>query len=206
MNRIYLVLCYLLLLMTCNAQEKVQQQIVGGPCEGCEAVFEYGNRSLYSSDTLPDFEYTNPKLKLHGTVFQHDGKTPAANVLIYVYHTNQDGLYKAKENATGWGKTHGYLRGWVRTDQFGQYTFYTFRPAAYPSGTDPEHIHMTVKESTRNEYYIDSVVFDDDKLLSKKERSLLPNRGGSGIVQPVLQKGIYHIKRDIILGLNIPAY
>ncbi len=100
-------------------------------------------------------------------------------MIIYIYHTNRKGLYEKKGDEKGWGKRHGYIRGWVKTDTKGKYTFFTFRPAAYPNSEEPEHIHITVKESDKNEYYIDAFVFDDDPLLTTSERNELDNRGGS---------------------------
>jgi len=183
-----------------------QTQLIGGPCEGCEAVFEYGSKKLTAIDTLPHFEQTEPKLKLTGTVFERDGRTPAENVIIYIYQTNRAGLYVSQINAKGWGRRHGAIRGWVKTDKAGQYTFYTFRPAAYPTGSETEHIHLTIKEPNRKEYYMDEFVFDDDPLLTSKERNKLENRGGSGIVKPIKEDQIFTARRDIILGLNIPNY
>ncbi len=58
----------------------------------------------------------------------------------------------------------------------------------------------------KNEYYIDSIVFDDDPMLTQNERNKLDDRGGSGIVKPTLKDGILIVNRDIILGLNIPDY
>ncbi|WP_456458343.1 dioxygenase family protein [Reichenbachiella sp.] len=182
------------------------EKIVGGSCEGCEAVFEFGKKKLLAIDTLPDFEKTEPKLKLTGTVFEKDGKTPVENVILYIYQTDRNGIYASKGNEKGWAKRHGYIRGWIKTDKSGMYAFYTFRPVSYPSGTEPEHIHITVKELNKNEYYIDEFVFDDDPMLTQKERDELENRGGSGIVQPRLKDGILTANRDIILGLNIPNY
>ena len=77
---------------------------VGGSCEGCEAIFEYGSKVLAAVDTLPDFNETGPKIKVTGTVYRNDGKTPARDVIIYVYHTNQQGIYAAKGGETGWAK------------------------------------------------------------------------------------------------------
>ena len=201
----------LILLMTvssCYSQNKKTEaeKIVGGPCEGCEAIFEYGNKKLTPTDTLPNFYQTEPKLRLTGTVFGKDGKTPAENVILYIYHTNRDGIYPTNGNEKGWATKHGFLRGWVKTDKTGKYSVLTFRPSAYPSGIESEHIHFTVKEPYKNEYYIDSIVFDDDPMLTQKERNKLDDRGGSGIVKPTLKDGILIVNRDIILGLNIPDY
>jgi len=34
---------------------ELNAKLVGGPCEGCEAVFEYGHKKLFSIDTFPSF-------------------------------------------------------------------------------------------------------------------------------------------------------
>jgi protocatechuate 3,4-dioxygenase beta subunit len=208
MRTIINILILSLTITSCQSQTRKtdSNKIVGGPCEGCEAIFEYGKQILTSIDTLPDFEINEPKLRLTGTVFEKDGKTPADNVILYIYQTDRNGIYATKGNEKGWAKRHGYIRGWIKTDNTGKYTFYTFRPAAYPNGIEPEHMHITVKEPNKNEYYIDEFVFDDDPMLTQKERNELDNRGGSGIVQPILEDGILNVKRDIILGLNIPNY
>ena len=202
------ILIILLSLSSCQSQTKKTDlnKIVGGPCEGCEAIFEYGNKTLKKTDTLPDFKQTEPKLKLTGTVFKKDGKTPAENIILYIYQTDRNGIYATKGNEKGWAKRHGFIRGWIKTDKTGKYNFYTFRPSAYPNGIEPEHIHITVKEPNKNEYYIDEFVFDDDPMLTQKERNELGNRGGSGITKPVLKGNILTVNRNIILGLNIPNY
>lgn len=199
----------LLLLLTINLFTSCQAQTnkeVGGPCEGCEAIYEYGPKILTAVDTLPGFQQNAPKLKISGTVFKKDGKTPAKNVIIYIYHTNREGLYKAVNPKTIWAKRHGNTRGWVKTGSNGQYTFYTYRPAAYPDNSEPEHIHITIKEPEKKEYYLDEYLFNDDPLLTPKRKSRLPNRGGSGIVNPKVENGILTIKRNLILGKNIPHY
>lgn len=179
---------------------------VGGPCEGCEAIYEYGNRLLSPVDTLPDFAAAAERLLLRGTVWQRDGQTPAAGVILYIYHTNRAGVYPISADARGWARRHGYLRGWVKTDADGRYAFYTFRPGAYPGRSEPQHIHITVKEADKNEYYIDEYVFADDPLLTPAHRQRLEDRGGSGIVRLQAAGGLLIARRDIILGLNIPDY
>lgn len=186
----------------CHAQHKK----VGGPCEGCEAIYEYGNKKLSPLDTLPKFEQNTPQLKITGKVFKADGKTPAKNVIIYIYHTNRKGIYEQKGGEKGWAKRHGFIRGWIKTGVDGRYTFYTFRPASYPDRSEPEHIHITIKEPNLNEYYLDEYLFEDDPLLSPSIGKKQPNRGGSGIVKPVLKNGMLTIERNIILGKNIPNY
>lgn len=205
-NNIYLI-GFLLILFSCQSQtERKTDQLVGGPCEGCEAIHEYGSKILSAIDTLPKYQDTEPKLKISGTVFQQDGKTPAEDIILYIYQTNRKGIYEKRGDEKGWAKRHGFIRGWVKTGKDGNYTFYTFRPGAYPGRNEPEHIHLTVKEPARNEYYLDDYVFEDDPLLTKSEREKLRNRGGSGLVMPTLANNILTVKRDIILGHNIPNY
>lgn len=205
MQRSFISLLLGLVLLNCSGQESAAQ-LIGGPCQGCEAIYEYGNRTLTSIDTLPDFNHSHPKLKITGTVYQKDGNTPAENIILYIYHTNLEGIYPKKGNEKGWAQTHGYIRGWVKTGKDGRYTFYTFRPAPYPVITEPEHIHIIVKEPNKNEYYIDNYIFADAPLLTDSFRKKLRNRGGSGIVQAIRQEDLLVIKRDLILGLNIPNY
>lgn len=194
--------------ISCQSQTKrnVFSEIVGGPCEGCEAILEYGSKKLIATDTLPGYIENKHKIKLTGIVLKKDGKTPVKNVIIYIYHTNRQGIYETKGNEKGWAKRHGFIRGWVKTDNQGKYTFYTFRPAAYPNGLESEHIHMTVKEPNKSEYYIDSVVFNDDPKLTNSKKQNLKNRAGSGIVDLKIENEILTAKRNIILGLNIPNY
>jgi len=190
------------LCISCNGQTKK----VGGPCEGCEAIYEYGDKKLSSIDTLPLFSTTEPKLKISGRVFQKDGKTPASDVILYIYQTDRRGIYPKLGDEKGWARRHGFIRGWVKTDAQGKYAFFTFRPAAYPDGTEAEHIHLTVKEPGKNEYYLDDFLFEDDPKLSLAKRQKLENRGGSGILKLMSGGEILEAKRDIILGLNIPDY
>jgi protocatechuate 3,4-dioxygenase beta subunit len=140
------------------------------------------------------------KLVVSGTVVRADGTTPAAGVVLYLYHTNREGVYPRRGDETGNARRHGYLRAWLRTDGRGRYRFTTIRPGAYPGRTEPAHIHVTVLEPGRAEDYLDSFVFDDDPLLTPAERSRLKGRGGSGILRLLRgEDGAWHGTRDIVL-------
>ncbi|AHM62721.1 intradiol ring-cleavage dioxygenase domain-containing protein [Flammeovirgaceae bacterium 311] len=205
----FFMLMTICLMTTCQAQDQQEKQKatarIGGPCEGCEAIYEWGDRKLSPLDTLPDFGEQGPKLKLTGTIYKQDGKTPASDVILYIYHTDQQGRYPTRGNEQGWDKRHGYLRGWIKTGADGKYIFYTQKPGAYPERNSPAHIHATVKEPAKGEYYIDDYVFEDDPLLDLADHGSSP-RGGSGIISLRKEGDIWVAERDIILGLNIPAY
>ncbi|MDH4069829.1 MAG: intradiol ring-cleavage dioxygenase [Ignavibacteria bacterium] len=182
-------------------------RLMGGPCEGCEAVFEYGDRTLAPVDTLPDFHDEGPKIRISGTIYRPDGTTPAAGVILYVYHTDQGGIYPRKEGDTGWARRHGYIRGWVKTGKDGRYTFYTLKPGTYPSRNAPAHIHPTILEPDGKYYWITDFYFNDDPLLSGEQRSPRAPRGGTvGVLKLEEENGLLVGYRDIVLGRNVPGY
>ena len=191
-----------------NKQPDQKEIKVGARCEGCEAIYEspVSFDQLNEVDTLPDFNEAGPKIELSGIIYQADGKTPAAEVVLYVYHTDQKGIYPTKGNEKGWGKRHGYLRGWIKTNVNGQYKFYTLVPASYPNSSNPKHIHPTIKEPGKTEYWIDEFVFDDDPLLPDKERNRTNPVGGNGVLKTYMKDGMLRATRHITLGLNVADY
>ena len=197
-----------------NDKKEASNLHVGGSCEGCEAIHEspVPFNSLTDVSWLPDWndkarlpDGQGRKLAINGVVYKVDG-TPAPNVIIYVYHTDQTGVYPTKGEEKGWGKRHGYIRGWMKTNEKGEYKFFTLRPAAYPGRKDPEHIHVTIKEPDKNEYWIDEYLFDDDPLLTDKQRKNCEDRGGSGILKVTDAGNMQKAERNIYLGKNIPDY
>jgi protocatechuate 3,4-dioxygenase beta subunit len=199
----------MIFITSCKGQpQAITERNVGGPCEDCKALLDYKllNLTPKSVDTLPGFSDNEPKIKITGTVLKNDGKTPAENILLYVYHVDRSGLYQPSENPIGWEKRHGQYRGWLKTSKDGKFTFYTFRPASYPGVQEPEHIHIYVKEPNTIPYYIDSCLFESDPLLTEEEKQSQDNRGGSGIIALKKENGILTANRDIILGLKIPDY
>ena len=209
MKNHFLFLLLLISFSACNGQTTEAtntDKIVGGPFENRELTYIGMPKQIPSVDTSKAWTAEGQKLLVTGKVLQRDGKTPAPHVVLYYYHTDKDGLYSAIDDLDKRVLRHGYIRGWVKSDANGNYSIYTIRPGAYPNRTDPAHIHITVKESTINEYWIDSFVFDDDPLLTRAKRKALRNRGGSGILK-LVQKGALQVaEHDIILGLNIPNY
>jgi len=168
-------------------------------CEGCEALHEYVGELSWKASIAGNDE-PGERMTLTGTVYQLDGETPAGNVIVYAYHTNAEGVYPKKGNEKNWEQRHGYLRGWVETDGNGRYLFDTIRPGSYPSRQTPAHIHMTVKEPDRTEYWIEEVVFEDDPLLEPVDRSKKNPRGGPGIIElERTEDGTWKAVRDIVL-------
>lgn len=191
-----------------NANEAPAADIrVGGNCEGCEAIYEcpLPFASLDAVDTLPGFHGPGPKIEISGTVFKSDGKTPAGNIIMYVYHTDQQGIYPKKGDEKGWARRHGYIRGWIKTDEKGSYKFFTLLPASYPDSRNPKHIHLTVKEPGIEAYWLEDFLFEGDPYLAG-ERSDRRPRGGNGVVTLSDDGTLRKARRDIILGLNVAGY
>ena len=181
-------------------------KFVGGPCEGCNAIYEYVNRNLYPVDTLAGFNILENPIKISGVIYKNDAKTPAEGVIVYVYHTNDKGRYPSNESSKVWEQRHGNLRGWIKTDKDGKYTFFTSRPASYPKTSIPQHIHITVKEPDKNEYYLEDFYFDDDPNLTDNNKNRTNSRGGKGVITLKNNGQNMEAIRNIILGLNIPNY
>ncbi len=113
-------------------------------------------------------KHPGPKLEVRGTLTRSDGKTPAAGVILYVHHTDARGLYPAGESATGWTRWHGTLRGWLKTNAQGHYVLKTTRPAPYPGGTEPAHIHVYgVEEGSRSGIMFPDILFAGDRLINQ---------------------------------------
>jgi len=198
-------LCAVLLLAGCQVSAVPpdgREPIVGGPCEGCELVFEGMPETLAARSRIAPAGEPGEPMVLEGTVRRPDG-TPAAGVIVYAYHTDAGGIYP--DAAT----RHGRLRGWAKTDETGAYRFDTVRPGAYPTRTAPQHVHMHVVEPGRATYWIDDVHFTDDPLFDaeRERRSRRTPRGGSGVVEPEHgPDGAWRARRDVVLGRGVPGY
>jgi protocatechuate 3,4-dioxygenase, beta subunit len=183
------------------------KKLVGGGCDGCELMYVGMPTNINATDTSAGWTEKGQKLLVTGTVFKIDGKTPAPDVIIYYWQTDNNGYYSPRNNIDANAKRHGHIRGWVKTDKNGKYALYTIKPAPYPNDNIPAHIHTSIKEpNIENEYYIDEFIFDDDKLLTSEKRKALENRGGSGILRVLLKDNLQIAEHNIILGLHIPNY
>lgn len=179
---------------------------VGGPCDGCEAIYEGMPRELrWQTRIAPEGESGEP-MEISGVVVRSDGKTPAPNVVLYAYHTDASGIYPPVPAATGPARRHGRLRGWMKTDASGRYAFTTIRPAPYPGGGNPAHVHMIVKEPDVNEYWIDDIHFEGDSYLTAEVMKREGKRGGPGLIALTKRDGVWVGQRNIVLGLDVPGY
>ena len=187
-------------LLMCITSISAQEPVIGGPCQGCELVFVDMPVHLKSNSRIAQVGEKGEVLVLSGTVYKQDGM-PAGGIIVYAYQTNAKGSYPKGSTS------HGKLRGWVLTDQKGRYQFETVRPGAYPGRDVLQHIHLHIIEPNKATYYINSVTFDDDPLLTNEHQQKQSCRGGCGESHPERNElGVWHVRHDITLGEGIPKY
>lgn len=213
MRRILEVIPILFLSISCTGQGNNPRTTVSNDFNESPPILYGMPETLTWQDTSASWSLGDQQLLLTGIVYQADGTTPAANVILYYYQTNAEGQYlhvetearSVPKNANG--ATHGFIRGWVETGKDGKYEIYTTRPGGYPSGEEVAHVHIYLTDPYISDtYYIDNFVFDDDPLLTTKRRRAFENRAGNGIVRLVQKENLQIAERDLFLGLNIRDY
>ena len=96
---------------------------VGGPCEGCEAVFQGLPLNLSPEARITPLGETGEPLQISGRVLDANGK-PVRGIVVYAYQTDAEGIYPRAEGFHGQAaQRHGLLRGWAQSDGDGRYRF-----------------------------------------------------------------------------------
>lgn len=123
--------------------------------------------------TIPEPADSGPKLEIKGRVLNSDGRTPVAGAIVYFHHTDGKGVYPrpAGIRSSDWIYWHGSLRGWLKTDGDGSYWLKTTRPAPYPRGRTPAHIHAYGRlPGARNGVSFQEILFAGDPYLAADQR------------------------------------
>lgn len=153
---------------TMNEEPKIAQSDM--PTCGCCLIRDAPANLSHKAALFPD--RTNvERVLIRGIIFESDGKTPAKNAVMYFYHTDETGRYTKRgdepRNSFAWW--HGKQRGWLKTNERGEYEINTVKPAPYPENDEPAHIHAVIKSPVQKHCYsIADFVFQDDKLLTSK--------------------------------------
>ncbi|WP_235296003.1 dioxygenase family protein [Portibacter marinus] len=197
----YYTFFFTLIVMSCQAQQREQEKvIIGGPFENRELCTYLMPETIASVDTSIAWENGQEQLIIQGRILKTDGVTPVPDIVLYYYHTDNNGEYSGETR-------HGNIRGWVKSDEQGRYAIYTAKPGKYPNRRTPMHIHPAIIEPEIGyPYYIDEWVFDNDPHLTSDVRKSMQNRGGSGVLRTRKDNGVEMANHNIILGLNVPGH
>ncbi|CAH8285813.1 protocatechuate 3,4-dioxygenase beta subunit [Mariniflexile fucanivorans] len=164
LTKLSLVVAYISTIFTLNAQEYTSTlENVSVNQKSHNPIYDVSEEQLNNTDTIPDFDIKPNKLKISGTIYQSDGKTPAKDVVLFIYQPDENGDYEIKKDANR--KRYVYHRSWVKTDADGHYTFYTFMPGKYLRSKELKQIHRVIKEPGKAEYDMASFFFNDDPLI-----------------------------------------
>lgn len=160
-------------------------------------IYDYNLDQISSTDSIPDFESKNQKLKITGTIYESDGKTPASGVILYIEHADEDGDFDLRKLDD---KRYTHHRGWIKTDASGQYTFYTFIPGGDRRYNQLQQLFPTVKDGAKEFYNLESFLFDSDPLLTKSCRKKISKKGdASRILKPIKKDGLLVVEKNIVL-------
>jgi protocatechuate 3,4-dioxygenase beta subunit len=179
-------------------------------CLACTGPYEDMPATITSHERIAPASEPGEPLTVTGRVLGPDGQ-PRAGIIVYGYHTDWTGIYPPSDRIRSDASNfHGRLRGWVRSDAQGRYTFDTIWPASYPNSTMPQHIHLHVVEPGCSAYIIDEMLFSDDPMFQRlsttdRERET-PGIGGPGVVTPRKKGKRWEVTRDIHLGEKVPEY
>ena len=206
----FLLFSFLFVSAVCYGQQVKQptDKVIADYCDGCDLMYEGIPllEKINSVTSLCREGEAGTRMNINGIVFKPDGKTPAKDIVLYIYHTDASGLYTPAKDQVN-SKRHGRLRGWAKTNERGQFRINSIRPAAYPRDNIPAHIHIFVKEPGKTLYYIDEVWFDDDTLVTSEMKRKAEQRGGDLLIHLSRNsKKIWIGDLTIILGKNIPNY
>jgi protocatechuate 3,4-dioxygenase beta subunit len=133
------------------------------------------------------------KMRVTGRVFRPDGKTAAAGVILHIHHTDARGVYNDPPGPPR-------LQAWIRTAADGSYRYDTIRPAPYPGGQNPAHVHTQLWGPGVPPQWGTDLQFLDDPLVSQKHRDESRALGTfAWVVQPVERKGVLECVHNIRL-------
>ena len=158
----------------------------------------YRPGALMRSDLIPP-RSKGEVLHLSGTIFRKDGKTPLENVLIEAWQCD--------ENETYDNTSDDYLlRGAVKSDKTGSYSFKTIVPVPYkasPTIWRPAHIHLRVS-SPDHQDLITQIYFKGDPYLKTDISSSSPLSANRILEIGKNSSGEKVVKFNIVMAETFP--
>lgn len=163
-------------------------------------IYDRAENQLTDTDTIPDYRSKKNKLKLTGIIYQSDGLTPAKDVILFIEQPDEDGTFDLRKTGD---ERYVFHRSWVKTDADGRYTLFTFIPGGDRRYNQLQQIFPLVKAPLMNEYAVETFLFDEDPLLTKRCRKRMAKKGDmSRILKLTTANGILEAQRNIVLKPN----
>lgn len=152
-----------------------------GDCGGARATG-------WQASMVPEGEPGEP-LEVRGRVLDESG-APLAGIFVFAYQTDAEGYY----SVGGEDENNARLCAVVRTNERGEYALDTIRPASYPRGGVPQHIHFELWVEGGSRHRMD-LQFADDELVSERRKSGLTR---TSTVRPAIRgdDGVWRVERD----------
>jgi protocatechuate 3,4-dioxygenase beta subunit len=136
-------------------------------------------------------------LRLSGTVFNEDGKTPMNDCLIEIWQCDRDGLYDNTSDAF-------IYRASQRVKANGLYSFVTGIPVPYPTEADPTqyrpaHIHMRISAEGQQDL-ITQLYFKGDPNLETDPSTKSPLSVNRILPLTKIRDNESELRFDVVLG------
>lgn len=164
-------------------------------------LYDRAEDQLSNTDTIPDYRSKANKLKLTGIIYQNDGVTPAKDVILFIEQPDEDGDFDLRKTGDD---RYVFHRSWVKTDEDGRYTLYTFVPGGDRRYNQLQQIFPLIKAPSKQVYEVDTFLFDEDPLLTKLCRKRMAKKGDvTRILKLKTEEGIYVAERNIILKADL---
>jgi protocatechuate 3,4-dioxygenase beta subunit len=184
----FCLICFYSAFNSINAQEKESP------------IYDRTEYQLTNTDTIPDYRSKVNKLKLTGIIYQSDGVTPAKDVILFIEQPNENGNFELRNEGDN---RYVFHRSWVKTDADGRYTFYTFVPGNDRRYNQLQQIFPLIKETSKQEYQLETFLFDNDPLLTKRCRKQIAKKSDvSRILKLKEENGVLVAQKNIVLASN----
>ncbi|WP_225036475.1 hypothetical protein [Winogradskyella sp. SM1960] len=194
LKTLFCIICFHSVLIGVSAQEQNSNLDFNSP------IYDRAEDQMSHTDTIPDYRSKTNKLKLTGIIYQSDGVTPAKDVILFIEQPDEDGDFDLRNTGD---RRYVFHRSWVKTDADGRYTLYTFVPGGDRRYNQPQQIFPLIKAPSKQEYAVESFLFDEDPLLTKSCRKRMVKKGDpTRILKLKTEDGILVAERNITLKAN----
>lgn len=147
---------------------------------------------------IPEYEKMKQPFKISGVLYMSDGVTPAKNYLVTINQPNEDGNFEEDTNG------NLITRATVKTNENGEYTFYTYVPGSDRLYNKLQEIFMKVETPTGDAYPMPTLLFDQDPKLTKRCRKLIAKRSDtSRILKLNKVNDSFEVNRNMTLTLDL---